>query len=465
MDFPRPGCPNAHNCEDMKRGVCKFWHKTCLNGNDCWNWKKMQCAFYHPQTYSAYLRTQKVQQIHHHQNAHSERNRRRASNDNNDINSKLVKPAQKKEQTATRGRTLWFCYIFFHSFYIRPIKTPRAAWEDEILLKYVRRYNQKVNEQIGAEIRRELRDGRTVGAILTRLRVTIIPRVNAQNAKHKNEENTSNANKYVRDEDKNGNPSNKERVYLLFNKLIRYYHAQNNKFDAKNLERKLCEFKKKGWNGQIDEMNRILLNTPLRHFEDKLMKMEKEYGVIDLKMEQQVISKLNSVKKALKHCINETTSTIMSLKGKCFVNESDFLDITGYDVGYFQNVLDAINAPKIKEAKPNIAIKSETNDCNMPKLEEEDESNTDSKDDNISIKQEEPWDNRNVNNSDQRSDRDHRERRRARRRSRTRSRSRERHRHHHRHRDRHRSKHSRSRHHEGHGYDRRRSYTRSRSRC
>merc|ERR1712228_674524 len=196
------------------------------------------------------------------------------------------KPVPRTEQ-ATRGRTRW------------------AAWEDEIVLKYLRKYDKKVNDQIATQIRKELKYGRTVGAIMTRMRVTIIPKINAQNNKQQ-QNRTKHVDSSHDDGNANMNLPNKQKVYTLFNKLIRYYHGENNKFDAKNLEDKMKEFKKKKWNGNIDAMNVILLNTPLKHFEDKLIKMEQEYGTIDLEKEQQIMDRLNTVKKTLNQCLKET---------------------------------------------------------------------------------------------------------------------------------------------------------------
>merc|ERR1712228_518551 len=315
------------------------------------------------------------------------------------------KPVPRTEQ-ATRGRTRW------------------AAWEDEIVLKYLRKYDKKVNDQIATQIRKELKYGRTVGAIMTRMRVTIIPKINAQS----NKQQQKNATKHVdKSQDANMNLPNKQRVYTLFNKLIRYYHGENNKFDAKNLEDKMKEFKKKKWNGCVATMNVILLNTPLKHFEDKLIKMEQEYGTIDLEKEQQIMDRLNTVKKALNQCLKETNKTINKLK------------------------------KQKEEKKISQIVKEET--VNMPTLEEADEIDTEYKHDNVRIKQEHVSD-------DSNSESEHRERRRGRRRSR--SRSRDRYHHHYRHRSRRGD--SRSRHNSHHrgsrhrGYGHRRSYSRSRSR-
>merc|ERR1712228_410193 len=314
---------------------------------------------------------------------------------------------------------------------------------------------------IATQIRKELKYGRTVGAIMTRMRVTIIPKINAQNNKQQ-QNRTKHVDSSHDDGNANMNLPNKQKVYTLFNKLIRYYHGENNKFDAKNLEDKMKEFKKKKWNGNIDAMNVILLNTPLKHFEDKLIKMEQEYGTIDLEKEQQIMDRLNTVKKALNQCLKETNKTINTLKKeKWFGNESEVIEITGYSMEYFENVLNAINAPKVKkqkeEKKISQIVKEET--VNMPTLEEADEIHTEYKHDNVRIKQEHVSD-------DSNSESDHRERRRGRRRSR--SRSRDRYHHHYRHRSRRGD--SRSRHNSHHrgsrhrGYGHRRSYSRSRSR-
>merc|ERR1712228_1057755 len=113
-------------------------------------------------------------------------------------------------------------------------------------------------------------------------------------------------------------------------------------------------------------MNKILLNTPMKHFDDKLRKMEQEYGKIDLDKEKQIMDTLNNVKTSLIQCMAHTNKTIDAVKGRMFLNESDFFDIAGCDIEYFENVLSAINAPKTKEEKQKTLRLS-----SMPALEED----------------------------------------------------------------------------------------------
>merc|ERR1712190_122606 len=108
--------------------------------------------------------------------------------------------------------------------------------EDEILLRHWTEYTagnnkKKDSDELCGKIRIALNFGRTSGAIGTQLRKIIAEIEKRNESRQANEAMHADPQCHSR----------KQKVFSLFNKLIKYYHNEENQFDANNLERILKE--------------------------------------------------------------------------------------------------------------------------------------------------------------------------------------------------------------------------------
>ena len=149
----------------------------------------------------------------------------------------------------------------------------------------------------------------------------------------------------------------KKQAIIVFDKLCRYYLADQNQFDYRNMQSSLKALKE--CNGEEEQVMSITLN-PLSFFEGKVSEFEAKYGPIDLEMEQTIIHQMESTKTLLQETVQNIDTVMDEVKGKMTLGrESEFKDITGYDLEYFQNIVSSINAPKCTVKPKEIATRSE----------------------------------------------------------------------------------------------------------
>lgn len=384
-----PRCPLFNNCKNVRIGHCNG-HRDCHFGVLCRELRKRECRFYHPPD-------------------HFKATDGLVADSNfsiqpDDVLDKLhCKPSRQYQR--------W------------------TKVEDAVLLKFIKKYPDTYarQEQVAA-VEKELKYERSAESIKTRIRS-----IAAKSNKHKTDKQSNadwspfdtNTHSNTNQEDGNNDeessddessessddavhapndpiPSNdsnqaestmstdnvvhqtksestnstpttalKIRAITVFEKLSRYHLVDNNHFDYRNVQSSLSALKQ--CNGEEKEVMAITLN-PLRFFEKKVAEFETKFGSIDFEMERNIIRQLQLTKTLLQRTVTNIDTVIVSVKGKmCLGRESEFKDITGYDLRYFQNIVRAINAPKctantgIRRAvrrRPEMSLKTEVTNIN-----------------------------------------------------------------------------------------------------
>eukprot|EP01084_Bolivina_argentea_P099521 178888_1 len=320
-------CPLKGKCEDVKIGKCKFSHPVCRWGINCGQLTKRQCTYSHPECHFTYK---------------------------SNFEPPIIQKLHTKPENANKKWT---------------------EKDDSILLQYMNNNpNTYLKDQFLNKMAKTL--GRTSCAIKVRCRHIQNAKENKQksndisNGNDTDDSTLSSEFQYENKKDK----ARKNEIYLLFNKLIIYNKMDKNNFSANNLQQKLTQFEKLNWDGNQKQMDKIMLNTPLFHFKNQLIEMEKKYGVIDINKNQKIISQLKLTHKSLKTLVSDINIIINNLEkdNNYVVYEKGFAELTGYDLNYFENVLKAINESKITNEKIKIEgngndyDKCDTNDNKQP---------------------------------------------------------------------------------------------------
>ena len=353
-----PPC-HLSRCPRVRIGQCTG-HRACRFGLECRNLRRRQCPFYHPPDH--FDATDGIP----------------LPNSNFSIQTKDV--LNKLHFKPSRSNHKW------------------NKTEDAVILKYLTKYPLTYcRKKEVAEIEQELKHQRSAKAIKGRLRFIASQQVNETNTERwtwDDDANTSNNNNNgdsntnevdmdiesddessssdelstilgldsINKTEKNNksntsnNPNDnqskdiptitpiKKEAITVFDKLCRYYLVDQNHFDHRNVRSSLMALRE--CDGEEKEVRSIMLN-PLSFFEGKVTEFEAKYGAIDLEMEQTIIRQMESTKALLQRTIQNIDTVIDEVKGKMtFGRESEFKEITGYDLEYFQNIVSSINAPK-----------------------------------------------------------------------------------------------------------------------
>lgn len=160
----------------------------------------------------------------------------------------------------------------------------------------------------------------------------------------------------------------KQRAITIFEKLKRYYAADNNQFDLRNIENTLSALRE--CDGQNEKILEITLN-PLQYFEDKVVALEAKHGAIDFEEESRIISTLESNRESYRIAIQQIDAALKTVNAQMrFGTESELRTLTGCDLDYWRNIIFAINAPKCPSSErkhsAEIVIISDSDDTAVP---------------------------------------------------------------------------------------------------
>ena len=169
-------------------------------------------------------------------------------------------------------------------------------------------------------------------------------------------------------------PMMKQRAIVSFEKLSRFYAAENNQFDLRIINQTLSSLRE--CDGRKDTILGITLN-PLEYFENKIAEFERKHGAIDFEMEDRIIETLQSHKESCLKAVQQIDDALQAVKSKMrFGRESELQEIAGCDLQYLQNIMMAINAPKIHSTpSPKLDVieisdsDSVTSHCNQSDIE------------------------------------------------------------------------------------------------
>ena len=170
-------------------------------------------------------------------------------------------------------------------------------------------------------------------------------------------------------------PMMKQRAISSFEKLSRFYAAENNQFDLRIINQTLSALRE--CDGRQETILGITLN-PIDHFENKIAEFERKHGAIDFEMEDRIIKTLQSHKESCLKAVQQIDDALQAVKSRMrFGRESELQEIAGCDLQYLQNIMMAINAPKIRSnPSPKLDVieisdsESVTSHCNQSDIEE-----------------------------------------------------------------------------------------------